>query len=168
MNLPYPNMIGIMTQHKAPTSLSLSDYTGAVLRTASNEGSVCNNEHEKLHLNFLSFALPAILASLSPVAAAGGACKRPELEWSGWRDNVLASNPGADFFELRGDGRDELLRAHGCLVTGEDCPPDQLMVFHCIGNRKVLIAFVKGGCVTRAKDMTFEDHHLYVTGGAPC
>ena len=116
----------------------------------------------------LSLALPAILTSLSPEPAEGGSCERPELEWSVWRDHVLASNPGTDFFELRGDGRDELLRAHSCLASGENCPPDQLMVFHCMGNSRVLIAFVKAGCVTRANDIAIENYQLYVTGGVPC
>jgi hypothetical protein len=116
----------------------------------------------------LGLVLVAILTSLSTEAAEGGSCERPELEWTTWRDQVLASNPGTDFFELRGDGRDELLRAHGCLARGKNCPPDQLMVFHCIGNSRLLIAFVKAGCVTRAKDITVENYHSYVTGGTPC
>ena len=111
-----------------------------------------------------------ILALLACIAAPSAAttCKRAELEWPAWRDNVLASNPQTDFFELRADGRDELLKALGCGAGSEDCKPDALMVFHCTNNMQVLIAFVTAGCVTRAKEISVKDYMSYVTGGAPC
>ncbi len=101
-------------------------------------------------------------------AQADETCKRPGLVWDAWRDQVLAANPGTDFFELRGDGRDEILRAYNCHQSTEKCPPDQLMVFHCMGNRKVLLAFVKEGCVTLAEDILIEDYRRLVIGGEPC
>ena len=110
----------------------------------------------------------AILAGIPPGAGADGSCKRAELQWPAWRDHVLASNPGTDVFELRGDGRDELLKAFGCLEGGDDCPPDEIMVFHCTGNSRMLVAFVTQGCVTKAKEIPAKDYMSYVTGGEPC
>lgn len=113
-------------------------------------------------------AIGVIAACVSSGAVADGACKRADLEWPTWRDHVLASNPGTDVFELRGDGRDELLKAFGCLEGGDDCPPDEVMVFHCTGNSRMLIAFVTQGCVTKAKEIPAKDYMSYVTGGEPC
>ena len=47
-------------------------------------------------------------------------------------------------------------------------PPGRLMVFHCTGNAKVLLAFVKKGCVTLAEDVSIEDYRRLVIGGDPC
>ena len=112
--------------------------------------------------------LVAALACATTIAVAEDRCERPELEWQTWRNHVISANPGTDFFELRGDGRTELLRAYGCLEAGEKCPPDRLMVFHCTGNKRVLVAFVKDGCVTAAEDIPIDDYLGYVTGGARC
>ena len=109
-----------------------------------------------------------LVVLLTTAPAASDSCSRPELVWEKWRDHVLASNPGTDYFELRGDGRDEILWAYRCKRPGSNCPPDQLMVFHCIGNERVLLAFVHQGCVTFAKDILIGEYVRMVRGSQPC
>ena len=107
-----------------------------------------------------------VLMTTAPAVSQG--CSRPNLVWEKWRDHVLTSNPGTDYFELRGDGRDEILWAYRCKKLSSKCPPDQLMVFHCIGNESVLVAFVYQGCVTFAKDILIEEYQRMVSGSQPC
>lgn len=83
-------------------------------------------------------------------------CNRPELVWTTWRDHVLQANPGVRFIELEGAERAAILRALECWKASSTCPPDHSVVFHCTGRRLVLIAFVKGGCVTKAEEMSIE------------
>jgi hypothetical protein len=106
--------------------------------------------------------------STAPVDVRGATCKRADLEWPTWRDYVLDSNPGTDFFELRADGRDALLQVLGCADTGNNCPPDEVMVFHSTGNTKVLIAFVKQDCVTTAKEISTGGLHVLRNGRPHC
>jgi hypothetical protein len=49
-----------------------------------------------------------------------------------------------------------------------NAPPDQLMVCHCIGNERVLLAFVHQGCITFAKDILIGEHLRMVSGSQPC
>lgn len=95
-------------------------------------------------------------------------CARPELAWETWRDNVVAANAGIRFRELEGQARSEVLRAYSCETSGEDCPPDHVMVFYCSGNASVLIAFVRLGCVTMAEDVGVEAFRGFIEGGTPC
>jgi hypothetical protein len=117
-----------------------------------------------LILCFLAFLLGRTLETY----ASDDQCKRRELMWDTWRTDVLIRNPGTHYFELGGNGRAELLRAYKCDKETDKCPPDQVFVFHCVGNTKVLVAFVKNGCVTIAEDMLIEDYMAFVTGGRPC
>jgi hypothetical protein len=112
--------------------------------------------------------LVGLVALMTPAPAVSHSCTRAELVWKTWRDHVLTSNPGTDYFELRGDGRDELLWTYRCKKRSSKCPPDQLMVFHCIGNESVLLAFVYQGCVTFAKDILIEEYQRMVSGSQPC
>ena len=112
--------------------------------------------------------LVGLVALFTPAPAESHGCSKSDLVWEKWRDHVLASNPGTDYFELRGDGRDEILWAYQCKNRSSKCPPDQLMVFHCIGNKKVLIAFVYQGCVTFAKDILIREYLRMVRGSLPC
>ena len=112
--------------------------------------------------------LVGLVALMTPAPAVSHSCIRSDLVWEKWRDHVLASNPETDYFELRGDGRDEILWAYRCKKRGSECPPDQLMVFHCIGNESVLLAFVYLGCVTFAKDILIEEYQRMVSGSQPC
>lgn len=106
---------------------------------------------------------------LEPVQAEELACKRPELVWETWRDHVIANNPETTAqFELGGNSRDELVRAYGCDKPSEKCPPDKVAIFHCTGNKSVLFAFIKKGCVTIAHDISVEKFHQIVTGGPSC
>lgn len=111
------------------------------------------------------------LLALAPVASAFGSerlCARPELEWSVWLRDVEQRNPGLRHRDLAGPERDEVLRAYSCLEAGGTCPPDTVWVLHCAGNGKVLLAFVKDGCVTMAEDMAVEDYMTLIKGGDPC
>ena len=92
-------------------------------------------------------------------------CKRPELAWETWRRHVLRNNSGTYFFELLGDGRQEILSAYKCIERSDRCPPNQLMVFFGVRNRMVLLAFVKDKCVTFAKDILVQEF-LRLTRGA--
>ena len=107
-----------------------------------------------------------VLVTTAPAVSHG--CSRLDLVWEQWRDHVLRSNPGTDYFELRGDGRDEILWAYRCKKLSSKCPPDQLMVFHCIGNERVLLAFIHQGCVTFAKDILIEEYLRMIRGSQPC
>ena len=42
------------------------------------------------------------------------------------------------------------------------------MVCHCIGNERVLLAFVHQGCITFAKDILIGEHPRMVSGSQPC
>ena len=112
--------------------------------------------------------LVGLVALMTPAPAVSDSCIRSDLVWEKWRDHVLASNPGTDYFELRGDGRDEILWAYQCKKRSSKCPPDQLMVFHCIGKERVLLAFVYQGCVTFAKDILIREYVRLVSGSQPC
>ena len=112
--------------------------------------------------------LVGLVLLMIPAPAVSHSFTRADLVWKTWRDHVLTSNPGTDYFELRGDGRDEILWAYRCKKRGSECPPDQLMVFHCIGNESVLLAFVYQGCVTFAKDILIEEYQRMVSGSQPC
>ncbi len=105
---------------------------------------------------------------MTPAPAVSDNCIRSDLVWEKWRDHVLSSNPETDYFELRGDGRDEILWTYRCKKPSSNCPPDQLMVFHCIGNDRVLLAFVHQGCVTFAKDILIREYLRMVSGSLPC
>ena len=112
----------------------------------------------------------ATMVAFSLIATATGQaddkkCKRPNLVWETWRDHVIAANRGADYFKLRGDGRDKILRAYNCIHASDKCPPDRLMVFHSTRNKKVLLAFVNRECVTFAEDILNEDYRHFVIGG---
>jgi hypothetical protein len=106
----------------------------------------------------------------SAAAAQAGepSCERPELAWENWRDDVISRNAGIRYFELSGEGRDALLRAYSCDGESDTCPPDRVMVLYCSGNANVLVAFVKGGCITMAEDVAIEDYLRFVGGGEPC
>ncbi len=112
--------------------------------------------------------LVGLIVLMSTAPAISDRCSRPDLVWKTWRDHVLTRNPGTDYFELRGDGRDEILWAYRCKKRSSKCPPDQLMVFHCIGNERVLLAFVHQGCVTFAKDILIGEYVRMVSGSQPC
>ena len=118
-------------------------------------------------LSRVCFTVAAVFA-ITSVRADEPQCKRPELAWENWRDHVIASNPGIRLEELVGEQRDELLKAYSCEGPGPDCPPDQVMVLHCSDNAMVLIAFVRGGCVTMAEDVKIEDFMGFIQGGVPC
>jgi len=141
-----------------------SAYADEMMRQAPEErvARVQAEPHRDAHLEAPLMVRPDRTALLEDRSAT---CKRADLEWPTWRDNVLGSNPGTDFFELRADGRDELLEVLGCADSGNNCPPDEVMVFHSTGNTNVLIAYIKQGCVIRAKEISTEDYMSYVTGG---
>ena len=112
--------------------------------------------------------LVGLVVLMTPAPAVSHSCTRSDLVWEKWRDLVLASNPGTDYFELRGDGRDEILWAYQCKKRSSKCPPDQLMVFHCICYDRVLLAFVHQGCVTVAKALLIREYLRMVRGSQPC
>ena len=56
--------------------------------------------------------LVGLIMLMTTAPAVSHSCSRPDLVWKTWRDHVLTSNPGTDYFELRGDGRDEILWAY--------------------------------------------------------
>lgn len=110
----------------------------------------------------------ALVMSAAAAQADEPLCKRPELVWENWRDDVVSRNAGIQYFELAGEGRNALLRAYSCDSESDSCPPDRVMVLYSSGNANVLVAFVKGGCVTMAEDMAIEDYLGFVGGGEPC
>lgn len=116
----------------------------------------------------LRIAVAATLGLPMVAKADEARCARPELGWETWRDNVVAANAGIRSFELEGEARREVLRAYSCEKPGGDCPPDHVMVFHCSGNARVLIAFVRNGCVTMAEDVSIDAFTGFIEGGKPC
>ncbi len=105
-----------------------------------------------------------LVVLMTTAPAASDSRSGSEFVLEKWRDHVLASNPGTDYFELRGDGRDEILWAYRCKKRSSHRPPDRLMVFLCIGNESVLLAFVHQGCVTFAKDILIGEYVRIVSG----
>ncbi len=122
----------------------------------------------KIHRSAAIAVFATAFALIATAQTAAQQCKRPELHWEAWRDHALANNPNSDYVELRGEGRDRIIRAYDCNQENDKCPPDQVMVFFCTEKTTVLLAFVKKGCVTLADDMRIEDFRQYIVGGVPC
>jgi len=109
--------------------------------------------------------LDASMVATNTSQTRGKQCKRPELAWETWRRHVLRNNSGTFFFELLGDGRQQILSAYKCIERSDRCPPNHLMVFFDVSNKMVLLAFVKDGCVTFAEDILVQEF-LRLTRGS--
>jgi hypothetical protein len=118
-------------------------------------------------LRFFAPLFVAILASFTAVADDGNGCKRPELEWQTWRAHVKRTNPGVQFGEIVGDQRNHLIDAYNAGSAPPRFNPDRVVLCYCAGRTRVLLVFLRGGCVTMAEDMPIADLHSLVSGGIP-